>query len=302
MSNWRIHQASLPSICLFLSILCCGAMETRAANSSRSRTATNDRAPLQAKQGATDPCSPAATVQDKSHALVSLVTRAKSQADTSDAKSEDSGALAVELWSSRVAAPDPTEDVDSRAALQRLIRQVRSLKFDDRKPAPALPAPAESQPDSEPSTVGSGGRGTTHLAQPAARASATTEMASALPSGAQRTLDDLRRNPSRTRDPLEAAELLFLSGRPAEAAPFYEEALRRMGPGGPTPDGDRTWVLFQLGNCLRETDTTKAQDTYMKLISEYPNSPWTELARAHGRLLTWYKSERPDQWVASSKP
>ena len=67
----------------------------------------------------------------------------------------------------------------------------------------------------------------------------------------------------------------------------------------PSYDADRAWILFQLGNCLRETDSAKAQEAYMKLVSEYPDSPWTELAKAHGRLLTWYQKSRPGQ-VATS--
>jgi tetratricopeptide (TPR) repeat protein len=128
------------------------------------------------------------------------------------------------------------------------------------------------------------------------------ETAPTLASKTQKGLDDLRKNAGRVRDPLEVAELLFLSGRPTEAAPFYEEALRRTSAGDAASAADRAWILFQLGNSLREADAAKAQDAYMKLIAEYPESPWTEMARASGRLLTWYQSTRPDQLVAQSKP
>jgi TolA-binding protein len=109
----------------------------------------------------------------------------------------------------------------------------------------------------------------------------------------------LQQNPGQVREPLEMAELLFLSGRPTEAAPFYARALDQLNHTDPSYDADRAWVLFQWGNCLRETDTAKAQETYMKLVSEYPDSPWTELAKAHGRLLTWYEKSRPGQPAAS---
>ena len=84
--------------------------------------------------------------------------------------------------------------------------------------------------------------------------------------------------------------------------PFYEEALRRTRAGDAASDGDRAWILFQLGNCFRETNIAKAQDAYMKLIAEYPDSPWTEMARAGGRFLTWYQNTRPDQLTAARKP
>lgn len=109
------------------------------------------------------------------------------------------------------------------------------------------------------------------------------------------TIDNLQENPSRVRDPLEVAELLFLSGRAADAACFYEEALRRIPAGDAGTAADRAWILFQLGNSRRETDVAKAQDTYAKLIAEYPDSPWTEMARASDRLLTWYQTTKPEQ-------
>ncbi len=130
-----------------------------------------------------------------------------------------------------------------------------------------------------------------------AAAHPTPETAPMLSEKARKALADLQRNPSRVRDPLETAELLFLSGRPGDAAPFYEEALRRTSPGTATANDDRAWILFQLGNCLRETDAAKAQNSYAKLLSEYPDSPWTEMARAGGRLLTWYQNVRPEQLV-----
>jgi tetratricopeptide (TPR) repeat protein len=129
----------------------------------------------------------------------------------------------------------------------------------------------------------------------------TPETAPTLSAKAQKALADLQRNPSRVRDPLETAELLFLSGRPTDATPFYEEALRRASPGAAASSSDRAWILFQLGNCLRETDAAKAQDAYAKLIAEYPDSPWTEMARAGSRLLTWYQSTRPDQLIAPAR-
>jgi tetratricopeptide (TPR) repeat protein len=135
-----------------------------------------------------------------------------------------------------------------------------------------------------------------------AGAAAAPEPALALSPKAQKTLEGLRRDLTRVGDPLETAELLFLSGRPADAGPFYEEALRRTHAGDAASGGDRAWILFQLGNCLRETDITKAQETYMKLIAEYPDSPWTEMARAGGRFLTWYQGARPDQLTAARKP
>ncbi len=65
---------------------------------------------------------------------------------------------------------------------------------------------------------------------------------------------------------------------------------------------DRAWTLFQLANCLRETNLGEAQATYTKLISEYPDSPWTDLARAQNQLVSWYLKDQPQQLAASRRP
>jgi hypothetical protein len=211
------------------------------------------------------------------------------------------GPLALELWSSRISAPDPREDAETSLALKRLIQQVHSVTFNDKNPAQPPVPPAGPQTKAQPPVPAVAKTENIEPAEPESVTASAPDTAPALSAKAQKTLDNLRQNPSRVRDPLEAAELLFLSGRPADAAPFYQEALRRTGADAAS-GGDRAWILFQLGNCLRETDPAKAQDAYLKLIAEYPSSPWTEMAKAGGRLLTWYQSARPDQLMASRKP
>lgn len=209
------------------------------------------------------------------------------------------GQLARELWSGRVTAPDPNDDVTTSLTLKRLIRQIQSVKFEDKRPAPAFTRPVEPQTPPEPSAV----QPTKEVkAQPIRPATATVENGETqpLPSNkTQRVLEGLLQDAGRIHDPLEMAELLFLNGRPTEATPFYQKALEHTAPGDPATDQDRAWILFQLGNCLRETDLAQAQDAYVKLISEYPDSPWTELAKAHGRLLSWYREARPQELLAS---
>jgi hypothetical protein len=114
-------------------------------------------------------------------------------------------------------------------------------------------------------------------------------------------LTPLLQDPNRVSDPLEMAELLFLSGHLTEAAVFYEKALVRLARNDPRQSEDHAWALFQLGNCLRETDMGRAKDSYMKLISQHPNCPWTELAKAHGRLITWYQGTNPQQWMPAQE-
>jgi hypothetical protein len=207
--------------------------------------------------------------------------------------------LARKLWSSRIIAPDPNDDVTASLALKRLIRQVQSVKFEDKKPAPTFTPPVAPQTPPEPTIVQPAREVEAPAIRPATAAAESSETQPLLPNKTQKVLEGLLQDTGRIHDPLEMAELLFLNGRPTEAAPFYQRALEHTAPGNPATNQDRAWILFQLGNCLRETDLAQAQDTYVKLISEYPDSPWTELAKAHGRLLSWYREARPQELLAS---
>ncbi len=204
--------------------------------------------------------------------------------------------LKTQLWSSRISAPEPNEDVQTQLALKRLIRQIHSVKFDNRGAAPAPRPPAEpalpaALPESKPVVPAP--------ETPVDPGPSTANVASASTAGAiPRTPPD----PNRVRNPLELAELFYLSGRLTDAAPFYQKALDRLAADDPTAEADRAWILFQLGNCLRESDGAKAQEAYAKLTSGFPNSPWTEMAKAHGRILSWYQKTQPQQWIASGKP
>ena len=300
----RNYPVPIGTISLFLVLSCCGATATWAAGVSRSRPTVPRRTAPQAKpaprvSGGTaviDPCAP-------SGASVDSVRAADPKAESRNPESgtETRGPRARDLWSSRIAAPEVSDDAQTSLALKRLIRQVRVLTLNDKSAAPSSAAPETPAKAEAPTPVITSAE-SIEPAPPEPIASAAPETTPALSPKMHKTLEDLRRNAGRVRDPLEVAELLFLSGRPTDAVPFYEEALRRTSAGDTASGADRAWILFQLGNCLRETDATKAQDAYRKLIAEYPDSPWTEMARASGRLLAWYQSTRPDRLIAPPKP
>jgi len=329
MDHWRNHQSSiisrrfpLRSIGLLISILCCATTAPRAGAAARSQPVSSGRAAQSAKPAASQPgqastagsgASPTSTMETNAAAefarnrvstLARLVAQTKGQEGESSADARRGGSSGKELWSSRIAAPDASAEAESSLALKRLIRQVHSLTTGEKKPAQlpelaAQPAPKAQPPAPAPISTDAPSIEPTETPTVAAAPAETTPKLSLV---TQKTLDALRKEPSRVQDPLEVAELLFLSGRPADATPFYEEALRHTRAGDAACASDRAWILFQLGNCLRETDMVKAQEAYVRLIAEYPDSPWTEMARAGGRYLTWYQSTRPDQLMRVSKP
>jgi tetratricopeptide (TPR) repeat protein len=210
-------------------------------------------------------------------------------------------ALTRKLWESRVSAPDPNEDVETRATLAQLIRQIQSVKFEVKEQHPAFSIPAESEPINEPNGIESAPeRRPEQITAPYAEAS--VKPGGDLPGKMPEKIKHVVQDPNQVRRPLETAELLFLSNRPAEAAILYQKALDLMDTEEITAQPDRAWVLFQLGNCLRETDMIRAQGMYKKLIAEYPDSPWTELAKAHDRLITWYETAKPRRLMTGQTP
>ncbi len=321
MKSSIIHHPS--SMCrgirLLMVVWGCSTMPLWAAGSAVSGPAASGLAARPAKSSTslpvqaigTDPCAislpmsranAAAPSPGQISALTSLMARAKSQTMMSAVDSQQAGTTAQGLWSSRISMPSGDSDAETSLALKRLIRQVHSLTSSGKsvprppelttKRAVAVQPPAPTPVDAN----------SVKPAQMPPVGSMTADASSGLSPKAHKTLDDLRKNPSRVQDPLETAELLFLSGRTTDAVSFYEEALRRTRAGDAVCAADRAWILFQLGNCLRETDVAKAQEAYMKLIAEYPDSPWTEMARAGGRYLTWYQDTRPDRLTGTRKP
>jgi len=238
---------------------------------------------------------------DADYALSSTASRTVAPSDTNDTNMEINDMLARRLWQNRISAPDPDEDAEVRSALRSLIQQVQSVTFNDTATEPTYSAPLVSPVEPAGLNIDTGAENTSEPPQPLTVPASTAEPAPSLPTDTLNKLETLMENPDQVTDPLEMAELLFLSGRVVEAAVFYEKALARIPANDLTTREDRAWVLFQLGNCLRDTDISKARDTYMKLIAQHPNSPWTELAKAHGRLITWYQSARPDQLVSQAE-
>ncbi len=225
--------------------------------------------------------------------------------DRSDSSSTslESNRLTQHLWQSQIAPPDPNEDLETRQSIEELIRKIRSVKFDDTTPKPTFTSPpAQLASQSDPNMMKLVVANTVEATAPtAAVPMSTTTPQAALPENTLKKLEELVKNPNQVSNPLEVAELLFLSGRLVNAGVFYKQALDLMPPENTGTNNDRAWALFQLGNCLRETDIAKAKEMYMKLIADYPASPWTELAKAHGRLITWYQSANPKQWISQEE-
>lgn len=209
--------------------------------------------------------------------------------------------LTRQLWKQRISSVEDANDQQSKNELRWIIEQIRSVEFDPPKETlesallnelisaaePGDKAPdGESQSDTQTTSGGF---------SDAEKDMQTDEMLlhPTITNQTLQMLEDVTQHPEQLNNPLELAEVLFLSGHPKQALACYQEALKRKQPQDTRSANDRAWILFQIANCLRDIDRPSAMETYRRLIVEYPDSPWTELAKAHDKLVDWFDKDKP---------
>jgi hypothetical protein len=90
---------------------------------------------------------------------------------------------------------------------------------------------------------------------------------------------------------------LFRSGRMVSAGLCYKQALKTIPTDDPNLGTERAWILFQIGNCLKDEDPNTAKESYAELIRTHPDSPWTEIARVRHGLIEWNQQEKPGELI-----
>ena len=216
-----------------------------------------------------------------------------------DNMTDQNGHSKRQLWLTKLNMAEGEKDKTTKNELQRIIEQIRSVNFGFQKEA----IESAIVPDVVPIVV--------PIDEPN---EAVSEKAnelhkkeeSSLPSGlvtsqTLQTIRSLSHDPGNLHNPFELGETLFLSGYLKEAATFYQEALKRKSPDDAASARDRAWILFQVGNCLRNDDQPEAIKKYGQLITEYPDSPWKELAEARRTLLSWYLKDEPRKLITERK-
>jgi hypothetical protein len=294
------HCSARPFVPLFLAATLVWTVSLQGAQSDAARRTApatrskTDKAPLPAAKRTADATS--VRVPSTTASTPKIVAHLPVEGDSNAVLTDH---LRTQLWQSRILPPDPNEDADTKAALQSLIQRLKTAGADRQTNEPARakpiviePATAASRQAGPAAPVPAESPGTA-AARPGAEPNGTLSQV------ASERLNHLVKDPNQVHDPLELAELLFLNNHLREAAVLYEKALTLTVPNDPATSDDRAWILFQLGTSLRQTDATKARDAYLKLISEFPNSPWTELAKANGRLINWYETAKPQQLMSS---
>ena len=189
-------------------------------------------------------------------------------------------------------------DTKSRNQLKQMIEQIRSIEFKPQQQAPEPVIVPEKAPVIEPNE--------TVPDVPVQKEKAKQEVKPRLPyepitDETLQMLINLAQEPEKLDNPLELGEIVFVNGNVKEASMFYLEALKRKDPNDVSVSRDRAWILFQIGNCLRNDDLPTAAKMYQQLLTEYPNSPWAGLATAQSNLIAWYSKDEPAKLIAEVK-
>ena len=219
-----------------------------------------------------------------------------------------------QLQRARITTPKNEGDKGNKNELQRIIKQIQSVEFKLQKNVSELIIVVEPAPTTEPNETSLGPHATGHEVETPYDTQASEEPGEKeveskpgisrpyrlVTDQTLQTLKNLSQHPDQVDNPLELGEVLFLSGHLKEAEMFYQEALNRKNADDIGSAQDRAWILFQIGNCLRDRDRPMAIEMYRQLITEYPKSPWTDLAKAQDKLINWYQKDKPRTLVGNT--
>jgi hypothetical protein len=203
-----------------------------------------------------------------------------------------------QLWRARISVHEGKEDNKRKNELKRLIELVGSIEFKPPKqPEPVInigPVTTKVEPNQTPPDI-------VVIEESSNKTIEYKPLYEPVTDRTLQMLGKVAQDPNQLGNPFELGEVLYFSGLLKEAAVFYQEALNRTDPDKSGLDRNRAWILFQIGNCLKNYDTTKAQNCYRRLIAQYPGSPWVEPAKAREKLIDWYLKEKPRTLIAESQ-
>ena len=212
--------------------------------------------------------------------------------------SKPSNQLAQRLWQSRISVPENQKDDKGKNELKHLIERLRSVRFEADKQTPEHIIATESVSKTEPNKAVSAPEMPEQPAKKATRSEPEKHPPyEPVSDQTLQILENLSQHPDQLHNPLDLADILFLSGHLKLAGMLYQQALGRMSSDDVGSAQDKAWILFQTGNCLRDDNLTEAGRMYRQLIGQYPNSPWVDLAKARLNLIDWYQTSKPQTLI-----
>jgi len=208
--------------------------------------------------------------------------------------------LGRQLWQTRISAYKGQTDGKSKNELQRLIELIRSVEFKPQEQPPETVAVIKTVQETEPAARRPADNQTVPVQVRQATKEIKIQPKPAPGSVSDETLQLIRnklQHPEQLKNPFGLGEILFRTGHLKEAVVCYQQALARKDPNQPDQNQNTPWLLLQIGNCLRKDDAPKAVEFYTRLINEYPDSLWTDLAKARSKLITWYQQDKPETLI-----
>jgi tetratricopeptide (TPR) repeat protein len=205
--------------------------------------------------------------------------------------------LEHQLWQARISNLKDRKPSISKSELYRIIEKIRSVKFEQQAES------AESLIVIEPAQKTEPKKAEAELKGPfsSKRQDEKQSLAGQITNQTLEIFERLSQQPQQLKNPFGLAEILFGNGSLRESAKCYQEALDRMAANKDKRHEEKAWVLFQIGNCLRNTDQPAAIKMYQQLIAKYPDSPWADLAKARSKLINWYQQDKPRKLVAENR-
>ncbi len=233
-------------------------------------------------------------------------------ADGSAAKSPDLGsavgtasAAIRQLWQAGVSLIRDDKSANDRDELQELIQQINSVEFrSHQQVSPPVIVVEPTEKDKPEESLSS-----QNLLQRTEYEKSAITPQELLDRGQQdekplpkkqitrktiELFEQVSLQSQQIRSPLELAEVLFRGGQLKEAVKCYRDALEQMSADANSISEDKAWILFQIGNCLQKDDPPAALQMYKQLIMGYPNSLWTDSAKAKVNLIDWYIKDEPN--------
>ncbi len=219
--------------------------------------------------------------------------------------------LGQQLWQARITNPKDKNSSKSKSELYQIIEKIRSVKFEpqDKPSEPLVVAKPTQQTKPDDTSPDKDVLEKTELKKAEAESKKLlgSKDESQLPyrpvtDETLQMLKELPQHSEQLKNPVELADILFRSGHLKEAAKCYQEALNRTTADENDRHEDRAWVLFQTGNCLRNDDPSSAIEIYKRLIVEYPDLLWADLAKTMSNLINWYQQDKPWALIAENQP
>ena len=205
--------------------------------------------------------------------------------------------LGRQLWQARITVPEIQEDDRGRDELGRIIQQVRAVEFKPQSETPERAVVVESPPKAEPQEKETESKLSSSPSAPKLQVPRSLPYEPVSDQTLQ-VLESLAQRSDRPNNALALGDVLFLSGNLKQAATFYQKALEGYGPDNTGSVQDKAWILFQIGNCLRRHDPPNARKMYRQLITQYPDAPWADLAKAQDELIDCYQKNKPRAFTA----